>query len=69
MKHPSELVETINKILDNVDMLPGKGKGKSLINFDALHAIRHVLSRPSEWNSLSDNTVFKRTLKKKGVVI
>ena len=69
MKHPTELVEIINKILDNVDVLPGKSKGNSLINFDALHAIRHVLSRPSEWNSIGDATLFKRTLKKKGIVI
>lgn len=69
MKHPAELVETINKILDAVDETPGSGKGKSLSNFDALHAIRHILGRKSSWNNIGDRTVFKRVLKKKGIVI
>lgn len=69
MKHPSELVETINQILDAADSIPGGTKGKSLTNFDALNAIRHILGRKSSWNEIGDATVFKRTLKKKGLVI
>jgi hypothetical protein len=69
MKHPAKLVETINKILDTADSIPGGTKGKSLINFDALMAIRHTLERKSSWAVIGDATVFKRTLKKKGIVI
>lgn len=69
MKHPAELVELINKILDTADSIPGGTKGKSLTNFDALNAVRHILGRKSSWDSIGDNTVFKRSLKKNSVVI
>jgi hypothetical protein len=69
MKHPVELVETINKILDTAESIPGGTKAKSLINFDALNAIRHVLGRDSSWNQIGDSTVFKRKLTKNGITI
>ena len=67
MTHPSKQVEIINQILNVVDDM--KPKGTSLINFDALHAIRHVLERTNEWEGLGNSTLLKRKLKKNSVTV
>lgn len=67
MKYPTTVVEKINTILNTVDM--SNPKGNSVMNFDALHAIRKVLDRSTQWDNIGDNTVLKRKLKKNLVVI
>ena len=67
-EHPTEIVEKIHAILDVLDEC--NTKGNSLANYDALHAIRHLLERPrNDWAVISDKTFFKRKLKKISVVI
>jgi hypothetical protein len=67
MKRPSEQIDHINNILNVVDTFPDKGK--SLVNYDALQAIRKVLDRKNQWDILSEKTVLKRTLKKNLVTV
>ena len=67
MKHPAEQIEQISKV---IDVLAGlKPNGKSLMNFDAVCVIRKILGKQSAWDNLDDTTLFKRTLKKNGIVI
>ena len=81
-EHPTKIVEKIHAILNVLDecnffrqrypLVPRstRTKGNSLANYDALHAIRHLLERPrNDWAVLSDKTFFKRKLKKISVVI
>ena len=67
-EHPTKIVEKIHAILDVLDEC--NTKGNSLANYDALHAIRHLLERSrNDWAVISDKTFFKRKLKKISVVI
>lgn len=67
MKRPSEQIDRINLILNVVDTFPNKSN--SLVNYDALHAIRKVLDRKNQWDNLGEKTVLKRTLKKNLVTV
>lgn len=64
MKNSSEVIESINHVIDAAEAISGSGKGKSIVNFDALHAIKHILGRESSWTGISENTSLKRKLKK-----
>ena len=63
--------DKVKKLLAIVDSLPESSKGKSLVNYDALTAIRKILGVGSftEWTNLSDKTRFKRELKKNNFTI
>ena len=67
MRHPADIVKSINEILTVLD--GAEPKGSSLENYDALHAIRHVLDRKSNWEAIGENTRFKRRLKKNSVTV
>ena len=72
-----EAVESRNKVkelLAIVDSIPESSKGKSLVNFDALVAIRKILGitpahKLSDWINLTDRTRLKRELKKNNFTI
>ena len=63
---PSDQIERINQLLNVV----GDTKGNSIVNYDALHAVRKILGRDdSRWVFIGDDTLLKRTLRKNLVVI
>ena len=68
-----ESVESCNKIkklVSILDTIPDSKKGKSLLNYDALMAIRKVLdTNNTQWDVLSDRTRLKRELKKNNFTI
>jgi hypothetical protein len=67
MRHPADIVKNIDEILTVLD--GADPKGASLENYDALHAIRHVLGRKSKWEVIGEATRFKRRLKKNSVTV
>ena len=67
-----EAIESCNKIkklVSILDTMPASKKGTSLLNYDALIAIRKVLDINNTWDVLSDRTRFKRKLKKNNFTI
>ena len=65
----SNKIDLIKKVLDVVGKDEQAKKVKSLSQFDACHAIRHILGEPSYWTNLGDGVHLKRLLKGNGVSI
>ena len=64
-----ESYEKIKKLVSILDTMPDSKKGLSLLNYDALLAIRKVLDTNNAWDVLGDRTRFKRELKKNNFTI
>ena len=64
-----ESLDKIKKLVSILDTMPDSKKGKSLLNYDALLAIRKVLDTNDAWDVLGDRTRFKKELKKKNFTI
>ena len=73
-----ERYEKIKKLVSILDTIPDSNKVKSLLNYDALLAIRKVLDTNAaklsvgyapRWDTLSDRTRFKKELKKNNFTI
>ena len=73
-----ESYEKIKKLVSILDTMPDSKKGHSLLNYDALLAIRKVLDTNAaklsvgyapRWDTLSDRTRFKKELKKNNFTI
>ena len=65
----AESYEKIKKLVSILDTMPDSKKGLSLLNYDALLAIRKVLDTNDAWDVLGDRTRFKRELKKNNFTI
>ena len=65
----AESYEKIKKLVSILDAMPDSKKGLSLLNYDALLAIRKVLATNNAWDALGDRTRFKRELKKNNFTI
>ena len=64
-----ESLDKIKKLVSILDTMPDSKKGLSLLNYDALLAIRKVLDTNNAWDVLSDRTRFKKELKKNNFTI
>ena len=64
-----ESLDKIKKLVSILDTMPDSKKGLSLLNYDALLAIRKVLDTNDAWDVLSDRTRFKKELKKNNFTI
>ena len=64
-----ESLDKIKKLVSILDTMPDSKKGLSLLNYDALLAIRKVLDTNDAWDVLGDRTRFKRELKKNNFTI
>ena len=64
-----ESLDKIKKLVSILDTMPDSKKGLSLLNYDALLAIRKVLDTNNAWDVLGDRTRFKRELKKNNFTI
>ena len=64
-----ESYEKIKKLVSILDTMPDSKKGNSLLNYDALLAIRKVLDTNDAWDVLGDRTRFKKELKKNNFTI
>ena len=64
-----ESYEKIKKLVFILDTMPDSKKGLSLLNYDALLAIRKVLDTNNAWDVLGDRTRFKKELKKNNFTI
>ena len=64
-----ESLDKIKKLVSILDTMPDSKKGLSLLNYDALLAIRKVLDINNAWDVLGDRTRFKRELKKNNFTI
>ena len=64
-----ESYEKIKKLVSILDTMPDSKKGLSLLNYDALLAIRKVLDINNAWDVLGDRTRFKRELKNNNFTI
>ena len=64
-----ESLDKIKKLVSILDTMHDSKKGKSLLNYDALLAIRKVLDTNDAWDVLGDRTRFKKELKKKNFTI
>ena len=64
-----ESYEKIKKLVSILDTMSDSKKGKSLLNYDTLLAIRKVLDTNDAWDVLSDRTRFKKELKKNNFTI
>ena len=64
-----ESCEKIKKLVFILDTMPDSKKGLSLLNYDALLAIRKVLDTNNAWDVLGDRTRFKKELKKNNFTI
>ena len=64
-----ESLDKIKKLVSILDTMPDSKKGLSLLNYDALLAIRKVLDTNYAWDVLGDRTRFKRELKKNNFTI
>ena len=64
-----ESYEKIKKLVSILDTMSDSKKGKSLLNYDTLLAIRKVLDTNDAWDVLGDRTRFKKELKKNNFTI
>ena len=64
-----ESLDKIKKLVSILDTMPDSKKGLSLLNYDALLAIRKVLDTNNAWDVLTDRTRFKKELKKNNFTI
>ena len=64
-----ESLDKIKKLVSILDTMPDSKKGLSLLNYDALLAIRKVLDTNNAWDVLGDRTRFKKELKKNNFTI